>query len=47
MNSLTRIMSYDKNENQEYNCGDCKLIQTIEYPSLSEEEIEHPIDFTV
>ena len=49
MNSLTRIMSYDKTKiNQEYNCGECTNIeienQTVEYPKLSEEEIEQIIN---
>lgn len=49
MNSLTRIMSYDKTKikNQECNCDECISVentelknQTVEYPKLSEEEIE-------
>ena len=50
MNSLTRIMSYDKTKikNQENcNCEECVSVenaelknQTVEYPKLSEEEIE-------
>lgn len=48
MNSLTRIMSYDKTKiNQECNCNKCTNIevenQTVEYPKLSEEEIEQII----
>ena len=52
MNSLTRIMSYDKTkiENQENcNCKECisvkntELENQIEYPKLSEEEIEQII----
>ena len=54
MNSLTRIMSYDKTKikNQENcNCEECVSVenvelenQTIEYPKLSEEEIEQIIN---
>ena len=54
MNSLTRIMSYDKTKikNQENcNCKECVSTenaelenQTIEYPKLSEEEIEQIIN---
>ena len=52
MNSLTRIMSYDKTKikNQECNCDECISVentelknQTVEYPKLSEEEIEQII----
>ncbi len=53
MNQLTRIMSYDKtkNENQENcNCTECASVknvesknQILEYPKLSEEEIEQII----
>ena len=50
MNSLTRIMSYDKTKikNQENcNCEDCTNVeienQFTEYPKLSEEEIEQII----
>ena len=53
MNSLTRILSYDKtkNENQEKcNCEECVSAenanlrnQTVEYPKLSDEEIEQII----
>ena len=54
MNSLTRMMSYDKakSKNQEQcNCVECVSVenaelknQTIEYPKLSEEEIEQIIN---
>ena len=54
MNSLTRIMSYDKTkiENQENcNCEECVSVentevknQILEYPKLSEEEIERIIN---
>ena len=54
MNSLTRIMSYDKTKikNQENcNCEECVSVenaelknQTVEYPKLSEEEIEQIIN---
>jgi len=54
MNSLTRMMSYDKakSKNQEQcNCVECVSVenaelknQTIEYPTLSEEEIEQIIN---
>ena len=49
MNLLTRIISYDKTKikNQECNCDECISVentelknQTVEYPKLSEEEIE-------
>ena len=53
MNLTNRIMSYDKtkNENQEKcNCEECVSVetpksenQTVEYPKLSEEEIERII----
>ena len=51
MNSLTRIMSYDKTKikNQENcNCEECVSVktvenQTFEYPKLSDEEIEQII----
>ena len=52
MNSLTRILSYDKTKiNQENcNCKECVSVenanlknQTVEYPPLSEEEIEQII----
>ena len=54
MNSLTRIMSYDKTkiknqENCNCNCKECisvkntELENQIEYPKLSEEEIEQII----
>ena len=54
MNSLTRIMSYDKTKikNQENcNCEECVSVenaelknQTVEYPKLSEKEIEQIIN---
>lgn len=53
MNLLNRMMSYDKtkNENQECNCEECVSVenaelenQIIEYPKLSEEEIEQIIN---
>ena len=54
MNSLTRSMSYDKTKikNQENcNCEECVSVenaelknQTVEYPKLSEEEIEQIIN---
>ena len=50
MNSLTRIMSYDKTKiNQENcNCKECTTVevenQIVEYPPLSDEEIEQIIN---
>ena len=50
MNSLTRIMSYDKTKiNQENcNCKECTTVevenQIVEYPPLSAEEIEQIIN---
>lgn len=50
MNSLTRIMSYDKTKvNQEScNCEECTTVevenQIFEYPPLSDEEIEQIIN---
>ena len=51
MNSLTRIMSYDTSKtNQECNCDECVSVenaelknQMVEYPKLSDEEIEQII----
>ena len=48
MNSLTRIMSYDKTKNQENcDCVECTNVkvenQIVEYPPLSDEEIEQII----
>ena len=52
MNLMNRMMSYDKTKlNQECNCDECVSVenaelknQTVEYPKLSEEEIEQIID---
>ena len=49
MNSLNRIMSYDKTKSNQENCNRtnyliCKVKnQTVEYPPLTEEEIEQII----
>ena len=48
MNSLTRIMSYDKTKINQENCDcvECTTVenQIVEYPPLSEEEIEQIIN---
>ena len=49
MNSLTRIMSYDKTKFNQENCDcvECTIVevknQIVEYPPLSDEEIEQII----